>query len=166
MTLHKKGVFILVNYDRIKEMAKKQGVSLSFLAKKLDMYPSYISDAKNKGLDLPDERIQIIADILNCSKAYLKGESDNSVDDDLLDNVIVIDDDLLQKCGDIYHAKIAQIERDRSLEKDQKEKPSAKGELDELDNEIIRVFSSLSDEKKKAALEYLAFLKQQENGDN
>ena len=51
-------------------------------------------------------------------------------------------------------------------ETDIKEKPSANGELDELDNEIIRVFSSLSDEKKKAALEYLAFLKQQENGDN
>ena len=51
-------------------------------------------------------------------------------------------------------------------ETDIKEKLSANGELDELDNEIIRVFSSLSDEKKKAALEYLAFLKQQENGDN
>ena len=49
---------------------------------------------------------------------------------------------------------------------DIKEKPSANGELDELDNEIIRVFSSLSDEKKKAALEYLAFLNQQENSDN
>lgn len=51
-------------------------------------------------------------------------------------------------------------------ETDIKEKPSANGELDELDAEIIRVLSSLSDEKKKAALEYLAFLNRQESGDN
>lgn len=49
---------------------------------------------------------------------------------------------------------------------DQKEKPSVDGELDELDNEIIKLFSSLSDEKKKAALNYIAFLTQQENGEN
>ena len=47
-----------------------------------------------------------------------------------------------------------------------KEKPSDNGELDEIDNEIIKVLSSLSAEKKKAALEYLTFLSRQENGDN
>ena len=47
-----------------------------------------------------------------------------------------------------------------------KEKPSVDGELDELDHEIIKLFSSLSDEKKKAALNYIAFLTQQENGEN
>lgn len=47
-----------------------------------------------------------------------------------------------------------------------KKKPSENGELDEIDNEIIKVFSSLSVEKKKAALEYLTFLNRQENRDN
>lgn len=49
---------------------------------------------------------------------------------------------------------------------DQNEKPSADGELDELDNEMLKLFSSLSDENKKAALDSLSFLTQQENREN
>lgn len=162
----------MVNYDRIKSEAKKQGITLSFLCKKIGMYATYISDLRNKGLDIPQDRLEDIARILNCSVHYLKNETDERIDDSVLDYVNEIDVDILEKAGDLYHAKMIQEERNRVEElsnnknTDQKEKPSVDGELDELDHEIIKLFSSLSDEKKKAALNYIAFLTQQENGEN
>ncbi len=68
----------------------------------------------------------------------------------------------LIKLADYFGVSPDELLKDQGI----KEKPSDNGELDEIDNEIIKVFSSLSAEKKKAALEYLAFLSRQENGDN
>ena len=105
----------MVNYNKIKQLAKNGGIKLSFLCQKIGMYPSYIADVSRKGLSIPDDRLKIIADILNCSVAYLKDETDSPVDEDLLDCVNEIDDDLLEKCGDIFHARIAQEERNKSI---------------------------------------------------
>ena len=66
----------MVNYNRLKNRAKEMGIKYSFLCEKIGVYSTYISDLKNKNLDIPDERLKIIADLLNTTVEYLKDETD------------------------------------------------------------------------------------------
>lgn len=62
--------------DRIKNLSKEKGWSLSFLASKLGLTASYFTDVKNGKTKISDDRLAVIAAILNTTPEYLKGETD------------------------------------------------------------------------------------------
>lgn len=62
--------------DRIKALTKEKGISLSFICGKLGLARNYLSEVKNGKAKLTDDRLAIIADILNTTPEYLKGETD------------------------------------------------------------------------------------------
>lgn len=66
----------MVVLDRIKELSKKKGWSLSFLASKLGLTASYFTDVKNGKTKISNDRLITIADILSTTPEYLKGETD------------------------------------------------------------------------------------------
>lgn len=66
----------MVVLDRIKELSKKKGWSLSFLASKLGLAASYFTDVKNGKTKISDDRLITVADILGTTPEYLKGETD------------------------------------------------------------------------------------------
>lgn len=76
--LNKRGDLILVNIDKIKTLAKEQGIKLSFICSKLGLSGrTYFQDIKKNKSDIPDARLQVIADILHTSPAYLRDETDD-----------------------------------------------------------------------------------------
>ena len=66
----------LVVLDRIKDSSKAMGWSLSFLASKLGLTASYFTDVKNGKTKIPEYRLIAIAELLNTTPEYLKGETD------------------------------------------------------------------------------------------
>ena len=66
----------LVVLDRIKELSKKKGWPLTFLSSKLGLAASYFTDVKNGKTKISDDRLITIADILDTTPEYLKGETD------------------------------------------------------------------------------------------
>lgn len=62
--------------NKIKELLKSQGRSLTFMYKVLNLPVGYLRDVKAKKTVLTDERLQTIADFLNTTTEYLKGETD------------------------------------------------------------------------------------------
>lgn len=62
--------------DNIKFLSKEKGWSLSFLASKLGLTASYFTDVKNGKTQISNDRLAIIADILDTTPEYLKGETD------------------------------------------------------------------------------------------
>lgn len=66
----------MVVLDRIKQLSKKKGWSLSFLASKLGLTASYFTDVKNGKTKISNDRLITIADILSTTPEYLKGETD------------------------------------------------------------------------------------------
>lgn len=66
----------MVEIDKIYSLAKERGLSNSFLCKKLGRSTSYLNDARNGKHGISDNDLKILADILNTTPEYLKGETD------------------------------------------------------------------------------------------
>lgn len=62
--------------DRIAALSKEKGISLSFLCGKLGLARNYLSEVKKGKTNISDDRIAIIAELLNTTPEYLKGETD------------------------------------------------------------------------------------------
>lgn len=62
--------------DRIRALAKEKGLSLSFICSKLGVAHVYFIDIDKSGRDIPEDKLNIIADLLNTTPEYLKGETD------------------------------------------------------------------------------------------
>ena len=62
--------------DRVLQMAKEKGISQAFICGKLGLRRTYLADVRLEKDSLPDDRLAIIADILNTTPEYLKGETD------------------------------------------------------------------------------------------
>lgn len=62
--------------ERIKEQAKKNGWTMKYLSQRLGLTHCYFTDVKNGKTTLSTDRLNKIAQILNCSVEYLKGETD------------------------------------------------------------------------------------------
>lgn len=62
-------------FDKIKELAKKQGISLNTLEKKLNFSTNYIYSIKRGNPKV--ENLQQIADYFHVSTDYLLGRTDN-----------------------------------------------------------------------------------------
>ncbi len=66
----------MVNIDKIKALAKEQGVSIAFICRKFNLERNYLNDVKYGKSKMSDERIATIAEILNTTPEYLKDETD------------------------------------------------------------------------------------------
>ena len=82
MILHKKKVSILVNIDRIKELAKERGIKIKYLCSKLGLAETYLSNVKNGKDRMTDERLAIIARELGTTVEYLRDETDVKTPED------------------------------------------------------------------------------------
>lgn len=93
---------------RIKELRIKKNISMRQAAKDLGIpYTTYISYEKET--HEPNSELLIkMADYFNCSIDYLIGRSNEIIDDSVLDKVAVLDNDILERYGNIYQAQIEQ----------------------------------------------------------
>lgn len=66
----------MVYVDRIMELAKTQGIKLSYLAGLFGLGRTYFQDVKKRNADIPEDRLIVIAEKLNTTPEYLKGETD------------------------------------------------------------------------------------------
>ncbi len=62
--------------DRIRELAKRSDLPLAFLCRRIGVAKVYFNDIDKSGRDIPDNKLSVIADILNTTPEYLKGETD------------------------------------------------------------------------------------------
>ena len=62
--------------DKIKELAKEQGKSLTFICTKLGLAKTYFIDVQKGKNTLKPDRLAQIADILGTTPEYLRGETD------------------------------------------------------------------------------------------
>ena len=67
----------MVNVDKIKAMAKKQGITVTFLCQKCGMDRGYLNDVAKRGGKMPDDRILKIAEALDTSYEYLTDQIDD-----------------------------------------------------------------------------------------
>lgn len=72
----KMGVAYLSAIDKILNILKEKGISQAFVCGKLGLRRSYLADVRIGKDNLSDDRLAVIADILNTTPEYLKGETD------------------------------------------------------------------------------------------
>lgn len=66
----------LFNTNRIKELAKEKGLKTKWICSQLGLAESYLSDVSRGKNSITDARLQVIADLLDTTPEYLKGETD------------------------------------------------------------------------------------------
>lgn len=66
----------MVNIDKIKLLAREKGIKIKFICSQLGLAETYLSNVKNGKDRMTDERLKIIADILDTTTAYLLDETD------------------------------------------------------------------------------------------
>lgn len=66
----------MLRVNRIRSLAKERGISLSFICQKINVAPVYFIDREKAGRDVPDDKLEQIAQVLFTTSAYLKGETD------------------------------------------------------------------------------------------
>lgn len=67
--------------ERILQTAHDKGISNAFICGKLGVNRTWLNAAKRDNLNISDERLKQIADILDTSVEYLKGETDDPTPD-------------------------------------------------------------------------------------
>lgn len=68
----------MVNYNKLQEMMKEKGLSQSFISEKIGMSRNYIKDCKRLNADIPEDRLEKIADLLGTTTDYLSDRSDDA----------------------------------------------------------------------------------------
>lgn len=63
------------NIQNVKKVASANGVSLSFLCKKINKSRSYLSEIASRDADVPDAQLSIIAETLNVPFEELSGKA-------------------------------------------------------------------------------------------
>lgn len=63
----------MTDYNRIREIAKRKGVSWSFLSQLLGHSRFYLNSCEQSGKDLSDPQIEKIAETLGVTASYLRG---------------------------------------------------------------------------------------------
>lgn len=70
----KKGIIVMTTLDRVKNLCKSRGISVSILEDKLDIPRNTIYQWRKNNPSL--ERLEVIADFFGVSLDYLTGRSD------------------------------------------------------------------------------------------
>ncbi len=66
----------MTTVTRIKQRAKELERSLSYICGKLGVARVYFIDIEKSGREIPDDKLIVIADILETTPEYLRGETD------------------------------------------------------------------------------------------
>lgn len=97
--------------NRLKQLRKELNKSMADVARDLNIpYTTYVNYEK-EAREPNSETLIMLANYFNCSVDYLIGRSNSRIDDSVLDRINVIDDDLLEKYGNIHQARIEQDKR-------------------------------------------------------
>jgi repressor LexA len=98
--------------NRIPELRKERGISMKQAAEQLGMpYTTYVN--YEKGARQPNSETLIdLANFYNTSIDYMLGKSNERIDEHTLDVVNEIDQDILEKAGNIKEALRLQAKRD------------------------------------------------------
>ena len=98
--------------NRIPELRKERGISMKQAAEQLGMpYTTYVN--YEKGVRQPNSETLIdLANFYNTSIDYMLGKSNNRIDEHTLDVVNEIDQDILEKAGNVKEALRLQAKRD------------------------------------------------------
>ena len=67
----------MVNYERIRTLAKQRGITIAHICRELGHNHTYINSMEKRGYDLPEEAIFTVAKLLNTSYQYLVELTDN-----------------------------------------------------------------------------------------
>ena len=67
----------MFNFDRLRALAKKQGMTITHLCNIVGKKNSYIADSQNKGIAIPLDAVETWASALHTTPAYLLGETDD-----------------------------------------------------------------------------------------
>lgn len=67
---------MLVNIDKIQALCKERQISQALVCRKLGLGRAYFNDVKRGASSITDERLKLIAEVLNVNVAYLKDETD------------------------------------------------------------------------------------------
>lgn len=74
----------MVNYEKIRSLAKQRGITIAHICRELGHNHTYINSMEKRGYDLPEESILTIAKLLNTSYQYLVDMTDTSDPDYLV----------------------------------------------------------------------------------
>lgn len=66
----------MVNIDKIKALAKEKGVSITFLCQAIGQGAYYFNDVKRRNGSIPEDRLTVIADLLDTTIDYLTDKTD------------------------------------------------------------------------------------------
>lgn len=67
----------MVNVNKIKALAKEQGIKIKFICSQLSLAEGYLSNVQSGKTVMTDERLEKIAEILHTTPEYLRDETDD-----------------------------------------------------------------------------------------
>ena len=67
----------MVNINKIRELSKEKGIPLSLICRRLNLARSYFNDVTIHNRDIPDNRLSIIAEILDTTPEYLRDQTED-----------------------------------------------------------------------------------------
>lgn len=94
------------NIDKIKKMARENGVKIKYICSQLGLSETYLSNCKNGKDRMTDERLQKIAAILGTSTDYLMDLTD---DPRPMDNSVTVRSSEDEKLIDLFAEKLTDL---------------------------------------------------------
>ena len=77
VTYYKIGVYVWSTINRIIEFTKIRGLKQAYVCAQLGLEKTWMQTARKQNSNISDERLKKIAEILDTTVAYLKGETDD-----------------------------------------------------------------------------------------
>lgn len=99
----------MVDFNRLDELLSQKGISKTHLCNLIGKERYYIRDAKSKNVDVPEEYIEIWANALNSTSAYLKGETDQKEKTAETDSLSPIKQKILNTCSNLSEKELDDV---------------------------------------------------------
>ena len=148
----------MVNVSKIKDLAKSKGVSIAFICSSVGMQKGYLNDiARSDSPKMPEDRLAVIADILNTTVEYLTDQTDDPSrrltpeESAFLSETPSLDASELIRQGNTLLRHLS-ANPDKLLIDQIKKSPDTNGGLKA---DIIQLVMQLDDEKKLAAVKMM-----------
>ena len=93
----------MVNIDRIKNLAREQGIKIKFICASLGLAETYLSNVKNGKDRMTDDRLAKIAEILHTTPEYLRDETDDPAPEQKEKTAVEIDSGL-KEMNEIFNS--------------------------------------------------------------
>lgn len=67
----------MFNFDKFKDLCARQGVKVSYIESRLGLYHGYFSNVRSGKNTIPENRVRMVAEMLNTTYEYLTDQTDN-----------------------------------------------------------------------------------------